>query len=410
MSHPHPEGLGAVLAMQDALNLAGLSVHQVDYLNLHATATKINDAVEARAVYSVFGDKVTCSGTKGITGHTLGAAGALETIIALLALERQFIPATTGLTQVDDDCHCQVVAKPLFNQNISIAMSNSFGFGGNNTSVIVAKNNPDFPAFKQAKTFNSAKSVFIKSAVFCCPDAELLKPFGLESLNVDKSLIPSAMRRRTSLTTQMAITAATQACIKAQVAANLLPSVFVSLGGEIQITDALCRLLPNPDELLSPTQFHNSVHNTTAGYWGILNHCQAPTTAISAVDDGFAMGLLEAWSLKQQTHGDILLVCYDEEWPQYLAPPLGKVALACALVLSTNDNVKIPQCSVPDRAINQSGFTNLTGLELTSNWSDLVAAAPAAAAIALLQALKKQHSGLIPLNIHPALWHTHLQV
>lgn len=244
--------------------------------------------------------------------------------------------------------------------------------------------------------------IFIKSAIICCPDSELLKPFGLESIEVDKNLIPAAMRRRTSLTTRMAITAATQACIKAQVDPSILPSVFASLGGEIQVTDALCRLLPNPDELLSPTQFHNSVHNTTSGYWGILNHCQAPSTAIAAVDDGFAMGLLEAWSQLQQSPGDILLVCYDEEWPQYLAAPIGKVALACALVLSTDDNVKISSCSVPQIAASAQ--------PLDAEWCELVKAAPAAAAIPLLQALKKQRSGLIPLNIHPAVWHTQLQV
>ncbi|NOQ37191.1 MAG: beta-ketoacyl-ACP synthase [Methylococcaceae bacterium] len=139
MSHPHPEGLGAKLAMESALNLAGLEASSIDYLNLHATATKINDAVEAKAVYSVFADKLPCSGTKGITGHTLGAAGALETIITLLALEQQFIPATTGLQTLDPDCQCQVLTKPLLNQPLKITMSNSFGFGGNNASVIVAK-------------------------------------------------------------------------------------------------------------------------------------------------------------------------------------------------------------------------------------------------------------------------------
>ena len=140
MSHPHPEGLGAKLAMESALNLAGLNAHQIDYLNLHATATKINDAVETKAVHSVFGDTLPCSGTKGITGHTLGAAGALETIIALLALEHQFIPNTCGLEQLDEDCHCQVIKKSVSASSLNIAMSNSFGFGGNNASVIVAKN------------------------------------------------------------------------------------------------------------------------------------------------------------------------------------------------------------------------------------------------------------------------------
>lgn len=138
MSTPHPEGRGAALAMQNALDLAGLHASDIDYLNLHATATKINDSVESKAVYSVFSDSVPCSGTKGITGHTLGAAGALETIITLQALQQQFIPGTYGLKKVDDDCLCQVVQSPIATQNMKIAMSNSFGFGGNNASVIVA--------------------------------------------------------------------------------------------------------------------------------------------------------------------------------------------------------------------------------------------------------------------------------
>jgi 3-oxoacyl-[acyl-carrier-protein] synthase-1 len=402
MSHPHPEGLGAVLAMQRALNAAGIHANEVDYLNLHATATKINDAVENKAVYAVFKNHVPSSGTKGITGHTLGAAGALETIIALQALEHQFIPATTGLSQIDDDCNCHIVKKPIFNQKLNIAMSNSFGFGGNNASVIVAKSGVDLPGFKNLEGLE--QSLFIKSVVICCPDSSVLKPFGLESIEVDKSLIPATMRRRTSLTTRMAITAATQACIAAHVDPSLLPSVFASLGGEIQVTDVLCRALSMPDELLSPTHFHNSVHNTTAGYWGILNHCQAPTTAIAAADDNFAMGLLEAASQLQQGEEDILLVCYDEEWPQYLSAPLGAVAFACALVLSRNQNAnaKMPALSIPHIATPEQS------LDLA--WCDLVKTAPAAAAIPLLQALKNQRAGLIPLNIHSAIWHTQLQI
>ena len=138
MSTPHPEGKGAALAMEEALQVAGLNTSDIDYLNLHATATKINDSVESRAVYSVFKNQVPCSGTKGITGHTLGAAGALETIIALIALQQQFIPGTQGLKNLDEDCQCQVIQEPLHKQDLQIAMSNSFGFGGNNASVIVS--------------------------------------------------------------------------------------------------------------------------------------------------------------------------------------------------------------------------------------------------------------------------------
>jgi len=138
MSTPHPEGKGAALAMNNALQLAGLTADNIDYLNLHATGTKINDSVESRAVFSVFADRLACSGTKGITGHTLGAAGALETIIALIALQQQFTPGTQGLRELDDDCHCHVIQTPLHAQKLQIAMSNSFGFGGNNASVVVS--------------------------------------------------------------------------------------------------------------------------------------------------------------------------------------------------------------------------------------------------------------------------------
>jgi 3-oxoacyl-[acyl-carrier-protein] synthase-1 len=138
MSSPHPDGLGAVLAMKQALQLARLKATSIDYLNLHATATPINDQVESLAVHRVLGSRVPCSGTKGITGHTLGAAGALETIIALLALKYQFIPGTAGLDHQANECPCHIVKNPLPNQLLNIAMSNSFGFGGNNASVIVA--------------------------------------------------------------------------------------------------------------------------------------------------------------------------------------------------------------------------------------------------------------------------------
>jgi 3-oxoacyl-[acyl-carrier-protein] synthase I len=140
MSSPHPEGLGASLAMTNALHLAGLKATDIDYLNLHATATKINDQVESLAAFQVLGEHVPCSGTKGLTGHTLGAAGAIETIIALLALKHRFIPGTAGLNQIEADCRCQVIKDAVHNQALSIAMSNSFGFGGNNASVIVSAN------------------------------------------------------------------------------------------------------------------------------------------------------------------------------------------------------------------------------------------------------------------------------
>ncbi len=136
MSSPHPQGRGAAQAMLTALQMTGIEPDGVDYVNLHATATKINDRVEALAIGEVFGDVVPCSGTKGITGHTLGAAGAIEAIIVLLALRHGFIPGTCGLERLDNDCTCQVLREPIPFRSLQTVMSNSFGFGGNNASMI----------------------------------------------------------------------------------------------------------------------------------------------------------------------------------------------------------------------------------------------------------------------------------
>lgn len=139
MSSPHPDGLGATVAMQNALRLAGLAPEAIDYLNLHATATEVNDRIEAGAVSRIFGDRLPVSGTKGITGHTLGAAGALECVISLLALAHGFVPGTSGLSEIDPEFRCNVVWEPFPEQGLKTVMSNSFGFGGNNASLIVAR-------------------------------------------------------------------------------------------------------------------------------------------------------------------------------------------------------------------------------------------------------------------------------
>ena len=134
MSTPHPEGLGARLAMRGALETAGLPPKVVDYVNLHGTATRSNDPAEGRAVADVLGTTVSSS-TKGWFGHLLGAAGVVESIVTLLALEHDLLPGTLNTTDLDPDCPNTVL---LGNETrgIKVALSNSFGFGGSNCSVI----------------------------------------------------------------------------------------------------------------------------------------------------------------------------------------------------------------------------------------------------------------------------------
>ncbi|TWH99972.1 3-oxoacyl-[acyl-carrier-protein] synthase-1 [Luteimonas cucumeris] len=138
MSAPHPEGLGARLAMRDALLRAGIDATDVGYLNLHGTATPANDAIEARAVASLFPDTLHASSTKGWTGHTLGAAGIVESVFALLALEHGELPGILNSDTPDPDNGPQIRFDNA-TRDIRHAMNNSFGFGGNNCSLVFGR-------------------------------------------------------------------------------------------------------------------------------------------------------------------------------------------------------------------------------------------------------------------------------
>jgi 3-oxoacyl-[acyl-carrier-protein] synthase-1 len=136
MSSPHPEGLGARMAMQQALNSAALKPADIDYINLHGTSTPSNDAAEAKAVNAVFDFAVPCSSSKGATGHTLGAAGAIEAIICALALQNAFIPGGLNTRTLDPQLQLnyQLQNRP---QKLKRVLSNSFGFGGTNCSLVL---------------------------------------------------------------------------------------------------------------------------------------------------------------------------------------------------------------------------------------------------------------------------------
>jgi 3-oxoacyl-[acyl-carrier-protein] synthase-1 len=135
MSHPHPEGTGAISAMRAALLRSGLTSGGIDYIHLHGTATKANDSIEDTAVHSVFGPSTPCSSTKGWTGHTLGAAGVTGAVIAAMCLTRSFIPGTVNTTRIDPSLRSRVLLENR-EQPVRRVLSNSFGFGGNNCSLI----------------------------------------------------------------------------------------------------------------------------------------------------------------------------------------------------------------------------------------------------------------------------------
>jgi 3-oxoacyl-[acyl-carrier-protein] synthase I len=138
MSAPHPEGNGARRAMQDALSDASLDPGAIDYINLHGTGTPSNDRSESLAVTSVFGAAVPCSSTKGATGHTLGASGALEAAISALALQHGLMPGGVNTLRVDPTLTAHYLKRKR-TADLSRVLSNSFGFGGTNCSLIFGR-------------------------------------------------------------------------------------------------------------------------------------------------------------------------------------------------------------------------------------------------------------------------------
>ncbi len=135
MSTPPEDGAGAAIAIAQALKSSGFSADAIDYVNLHGTATPANDSAEAQAIRTVLGPEVPVSSVKGAVGHTLGAAGAVEAIISMMAIEEGLIPGNIGLENLDPSV-MQNVAAICRDAQISAVLSNSFGFGGNNCALV----------------------------------------------------------------------------------------------------------------------------------------------------------------------------------------------------------------------------------------------------------------------------------
>src|SRR5436190_3873971 len=138
ITQPEPSGIGARQAMERALESAHICAGDVDYINAHGTAMVFNDAAEGKAISALF-NGVPVSSTKSMMGHYLGAAGAIEAVVCLLALQHQFLPANINFTTPDDDVDLNIVANEARPAVVNTVLSNSFGFGGTNASVLMRK-------------------------------------------------------------------------------------------------------------------------------------------------------------------------------------------------------------------------------------------------------------------------------
>jgi 3-oxoacyl-[acyl-carrier-protein] synthase II len=143
---PHPEGLGAIRAMRKAIEKAGVEKEEVGYINAHGTSTKLGDVAETKAIKDVFGDhayKLAVSSTKSVHGHLLGAAGAMEAAATVMAIERGMLPPTINLDTPDPECDLDYVPNKPRKADVKVAISNSFGFGGHNATLVIRRPDPN---------------------------------------------------------------------------------------------------------------------------------------------------------------------------------------------------------------------------------------------------------------------------
>lgn len=229
----------------------------------------------------------------------------------------------------------------------------------------------------------------------CSPDAELRACVPFPCSDIRRDSIPAALRRRSSQAMQLAFSAAADVCTETGRAPAQLPAIFASVAGEIQTTDQICTELVKPDGLISPSAFHNSVQNTAAGYWSIAHQCTQAASALAAGPDTFAMALLEAWCQLACQGGELLLVAYDECWPDYLAPHRGRPAFAAALLIAAGEvEGRIARLGRPRP---QSGH-------FPAQWAALAAAMPIASALPLLECVGRGKSEHVCIAAAPAAW------
>jgi 3-oxoacyl-[acyl-carrier-protein] synthase II len=142
ITQPHNDSVGAISAIKMAINEAGIKVEDIDYINAHGTSTYFNDMLETQAIKNVFGNHakdVSISSTKSMTGHLLGAAGAIEAIACMNVINYNKVPPTVNYKTPDPECNLNYTPNIAINRNVEIAMSNSFGFGGHNSVIVLKK-------------------------------------------------------------------------------------------------------------------------------------------------------------------------------------------------------------------------------------------------------------------------------
>jgi 3-oxoacyl-(acyl-carrier-protein) synthase len=322
---PHPQGQGALKAMKNAIDDAGLSKSDIGYISLHGTGTPDNDLAEARAINVLFdNDPPPLSSIKGAIGHSLAASGAIEAVVSALLITQNFLPANTGIREVDPALSLVPLEIPQ-RKSVSAILSNSFGFGGNNASLVIAQANkfsiPPLPLDKRGKLTIVGSSCLTGAGNKHETMAALRlgkSVAGLLSLTEISANLPARDIRRLKRLPRMALSLAAAAHDDSGALATP-DAVFMGTGwGALSETyDFLTRLTETDEQFPSPTDFVGSVHNGPASQVAIRYNCTGANITTSGGDYSFEQALMSAELLADGRDESIFVMGADEGHPQF---------------------------------------------------------------------------------------------
>ena len=344
-SAPHPDGEGAVRAMRTALEDAGLSPDRVDYINLHGTATRDNDASESRAIRTIYPEsQPPLSSTKGIFGHSLAASGAVEAVVSILAIREGFVPANVGCETVDPELGLSPVLHGA-SAAPRVVLSNSFGFGGNNASLVFTATGTDsgdgrdVPGNHAGGTEKGGGVIRVLGCA-CATGAgmteETFAAFGdrksaagiLAEDRLTAGLPPRRIRRLRRLP-KLALGLAVSAIRDAGQSTSPF-GVYVGTGwGPLSETHAfLHKLTATGDKLSSPTDFVGSIHNAVSSQLAMEFGAKGPNVTTTNGDNSFQQALFSA-SWMERT--EPFLLCGVDEAHESLSPLLDPSVAAAGI-------------------------------------------------------------------------------
>lgn len=315
---PHPQGHGARAAMLAALEDAGLTPAAIGYINLHGTGTPDNDLAEARAIVSLFPTPPPLSSTKGATGHSLAASGAIEAVISCLAVSRGLVPGTVGCRQ-PDPAFGFTPQRQSADRPVGTVLSNSFGFGGNNGCLVIGHSR----SRPVNRTTQRDDSLFIHGST-CLTGAGLLQAT-LEQLHLGlpvagmlapeylASRLPAKRIRRVKRLARLALLLASEAYANT-VGKEQPAAIFMGTGwGALSETwDFLHRLTESAEQFPSPTDFVGSVHNSPASQVAMFFNATGANVTTSGGDYSFEQAMLAAQTLLPESGQAALLLGADE--------------------------------------------------------------------------------------------------